>query len=470
MARKKKQLKAVTVTDFAAEGKCLIKHDGQVIFLNSPNVAPGDVVDIVINRKKANFAEAIVLNTITPSPIRRQPVCSHFGTCGGCKWQHIPYAIQLEQKQKQVYDHLDRIGKLDIHERLDILAAPEEFFYRNKLEFTFANSRWLTTEEIASGETFNRNALGFHVPKRFDKVIAIDNCHLQPDPSNQIRNFLNDLAVKNEFSYYDHIKHQGFLRSLMIRTSTLGHVMVLIQFAETNQEAIELVMNSIQEQFPEITSLNFVINQKGNDTIYDLEIINHFGKLFIEEKIEDLTFRITPKSFYQTNPKQAVNLYNIVKEFAELKTEDTLFDLYTGTGTIALFLAKSVKKVIGVESVAEAIADAKINAQANEIDNAAFFVGDMKRVLSNAFIEKHGKPNVVVLDPPRAGLDTEVTETLLQVLPERIVYVSCNSATQARDLNLLATHYDIRKVQPVDMFPQTHHVENVAQLKLKGIN
>lgn len=468
MARKKKQLKAVTVTDFAAEGKCLIKHDGQVIFLNSPNVAPGDVVDIVINRKKANFAEAIVLNTITLSPIRRQPVCSHFGTCGGCKWQHIPYAVQLEQKQKQVYDHLNRIGKLDIHERLDILPAPEEFFYRNKLEFTFANSRWLTADEIASGETFDRNALGFHVPKRFDKVIAIDSCHLQTDPSNQIRNFLNNLAIENKFSYYDHVKHQGLLRSLMIRTSTLGQVMVLIQFAEINENAIEIVMSNIQQQFSEITSLNYVINQKGNDTIYDLGITNYFGKSFIEEKIDELTFRITPKSFYQTNPKQAVNLYKIVKEFAELTPEDTLFDLYTGTGTIALFLAKSVKQVVGVESVAEAITDAKMNAKINGIDNATFFAGDMKRVLTSSFVEKHGKPDVVILDPPRAGLDAEVTETLLQVLPERIVYVSCNSATQARDLNLLATHYEIRKVQPVDMFPQTHHVENVAQLRRKS--
>lgn len=464
MARKKKTLQAVTVTDFAAEGKCFVKHDGQIVFLNSPNVAPGDVVDVVIKRKKSNHSEGIVLKTISLSPLRREPICSHFGTCGGCKWQHIPYEMQLEQKQKQVYDHLERIGKIDIGEKLPILPTENEYFYRNKLEFTFSNSRWLTKEEVETGKEFDRDSLGFHVPKRFDKVIPVEKCYLQPDPSNQIRNYLDEIVKEQGYTYYDHVKHEGFMRNLMIRTSTLGQVLILIQFAQHNEDDIEFVMKAMQEKFPEITSLNYVVNTKGNDTIYDLEISVYSGKSYIEEQIEELRFKITPKSFYQTNPKQAVNLYNIAKEFANLKPTDVLYDLYCGTGTIALFLAKHVSKVIGIESVKEAIEDAKINAVSNEIENSHFFAGDMKKVLTTGFVNKHGQPDIIVVDPPRAGLDKEVVETLLTVLPERIVYVSCNTATQARDLALLDHAYETITVKPVDMFPQTHHVENVAKL------
>ncbi|MDP5121746.1 MAG: 23S rRNA (uracil(1939)-C(5))-methyltransferase RlmD, partial [Spirosomaceae bacterium] len=364
-----------------------------------------------------------------------------------------------------VYDHLERIGKIEIGEKLPILPTENEYFYRNKLEFTFSNSRWLTKEEVETGNEFDRNSLGFHVPKRFDKVIPIEKCYLQPDPSNSIRNFLNELVKEKSYTFYDHVKHQGFMRNLMIRTSTLGQVLILIQFAQHNDEEIEFVMKVMHEKFPEITSLNYVVNTKGNDTIYDLEIQNYAGQPFIEEQIEELKFKITPKSFYQTNPTQAVNLYHIAKEFAELKSTDVLYDLYTGTGTIALFLAKHVSKVIGIESVKEAIEDAKINAAANGIENSQFFAGDMKKVLTQDFVTEHGQPDVIVLDPPRAGLDKEVVETLLNVLPERIVYVSCNTATQARDLALLNHAYETVTVKPVDMFPQTHHVENVAKLK-----
>jgi 23S rRNA (uracil1939-C5)-methyltransferase len=467
MARKKKVLEAVTVTDFAAEGKCFVKHDGQIVFLNTPNIAPGDVVDVLIKRKKSNHSEGIVLRTISLSPLRREPTCSHFGTCGGCKWQHVPYEMQLEQKQKQVYDHLERIGKIDIAEKLPILPTENEYFYRNKLEFTFSNSRWLTKAEVETGEEFDRNSLGFHVPKRFDKVIPIEKCYLQPDPSNQIRNYLDEVVKKQGYTYYDHVKHEGFMRNMMVRTSTLNQVLILIQFGHEAEEDIEFVMNAMGSKFPEITSLNYVVNTKGNDTIYDLEINNYAGQTYIEEQIEELRFKITPKSFYQTNPKQAINLYNIAKDFADLKESDVLYDLYTGTGTIALFLAKYVSKVIGVESVKEAIEDAKINAVTNGIKNSLFFAGDMKKVLNTKFVETHGQPDVIVLDPPRAGLDKEVVETLLTILPERIIYVSCNTATQSRDLALLDHAYETIKVQPVDMFPQTHHVENVAKLILR---
>ncbi|MFT6205396.1 MAG: 23S rRNA (uracil1939-C5)-methyltransferase [Spirosomataceae bacterium] len=467
MARKKKVLEAVTVTDFAAEGKCFVKHDGQIVFLNTPNIAPGDVVDVLIKRKKSNHSEGIVLRTISLSPLRREPICSHFGTCGGCKWQHIPYEMQLEQKQKQVYDHLERIGKIDIAEKLPILPTENEYFYRNKLEFTFSNSRWLTKAEVETGDEFDRNSLGFHVPKRFDKVIPIEKCYLQPDPSNQIRNYLDEIVKEQGYTYYDHVKHEGFMRNMMVRTSTLNQVLILIQFGHEVEEDIEFVMNAMGSKFPEITSLNYVVNTKGNDTIYDLEINNYSGQTYIEEQIEELRFKITPKSFYQTNPKQAINLYNIAKDFADLKESDVLYDLYTGTGTIALFLAKYVSKVIGVESVKEAIEDAKINAVTNGIENSQFFAGDMKKVLNAEFVNKHGQPDVIVLDPPRAGLDKEVVETLLTILPERIIYVSCNTATQSRDLALLNHAYETVKVQPVDMFPQTHHVENVAKLVLR---
>lgn len=468
MGRKvNKVITNVTVQDFASEGKCIVRHEGEVVFLNGATIAPGDVVDVEIKRKKKNYSEGYVLRIVEQSAIRTEAFCSHFGVCGGCKWQHIPYEVQLEQKQKQVLDQLQRIGKIEIGEIKSILPSLKTTYYRNKLEYTFANSRWLTREEIESGEVIDKSSLGFHVPKRFDKVIPIEKCYLQPDPSNEIRLYIEKYAKTKGFTFYDHVQHKGFMRSLMIRTSTLGETMVMIQFAEPNVKEIKLLLTSLQSEFSGITSLFYVINQKRNDTVFDLNMVHFSGKEYIEEKIHDLVFRIAPKSFYQTNPEQAVRLYELAADFAELKSTDILYDLYTGTGTIALFMARSVQKVVGVEYVDDAIIDAKVNAEVNGIHNAAFFAGDMKKVLNDEFITQNGKPNVVVVDPPRIGMDKEVTEKLLEIAPERIVYVSCNAATQARDLAILTEKYTVTKSQAVDMFPHTFHVENVVLLTRK---
>ncbi|UTA66185.1 23S rRNA (uracil(1939)-C(5))-methyltransferase RlmD [Emticicia sp. 21SJ11W-3] len=468
MARNKTfVIDSIEVENFAAEGKCFARHNGQVIFIEGSNVSPGDKVKLWVNNRKKNYAEANVLEILEASPLRIAPFCQHFGVCGGCKWQHVPYEKQLELKSQQVHDQLSRIGRLELPVINDILGSANTTFYRNKLEFTFSNSRWFTREEASLGEDTDKNALGFHVPKRFEKVLPIEKCYLQKDPSNQIRLALRDMANEQGYTYYDHIAHQGFLRNIMIRTTSIGHLMVMIQFAQNNESDIELVLGHLKEKFPEITSLNYVLNQKRNDTFHDLEVHTFAGKPYIEEKMEDLIFRIGAKSFYQTNSEQAYELYKLTREYAGLTGNELVYDLYTGTGTIANFVAKQARRVIGIEYVEAAVEDAKINSEVNNIHNTEFFAGDMRKFLTREFIELKGKPDVIITDPPRAGMDEPVTRTILDVAPQRIVYVSCNPATQARDLAILSEKYRILKVQPVDMFPHTHHVENIALLELK---
>lgn len=462
-----KKYENITITDFAAEGKCIYKSDDGVVFIHG-NVAPGDVVDIEIVNKRKKFREAVVTRVHSLSDLRTTPYCKHFEVCGGCRWQHINYEEQLRFKTQQVKDHLQRIGKLTDVEYLDIQGAGKQQFYRNKLEFTFSNNRWLTKEEIQSGQKFNWDALGFHVPKRYDKIFHVEKCHLQPDPSNKIRLGLHAYAEAKKYVYYDVKKNQGMMRNLIIRTSNSGDVMVIVQFAEPNMEVIEDVMNHLKNEFPEITSLNYIINQKGNDSYQDQEVVHYAGEKYIRETMEDLTFKVGPKSFYQTNSEQAYVLYSIARDFAGLTGKETVYDLYTGTGTIANFVARNAKKVIGVEYIEEAVIGARENSALNCITNTEFFAGDMKNVLDVKFLTKYGKPDVIITDPPRAGMDPAVVATILSVAPEKIVYVSCNSATQARDLELLSTKYKVVKSQAVDMFPNTHHVENVALLTLKG--
>ncbi len=465
MRKQKKQLlSAISVLDFAAEGKCLAKHEGQVIFIDGQSVAPGDVVDLLVKQKKKNYSEGTVQKIISYSPERVEPFCTHFGVCGGCKWQHIAYDKQLEQKWRQVYDQLVRIGHLPIKEVLPILGSESITYYRNKLEYTFSNSRWLTNDEIAQDNDFSKDALGFHVPKRFDKVLPISHCFLQPDPSNEIRLFLEKFALDSGWPFYDHVAHEGFFRNVMIRTATTGQLMVVVQFARPEMDQIEKTMAALLAEFPLITSLNYFINSKRNDSYQDLVPVCYAGNPYIEEVMEDLTFRIGVKSFYQTNPTQAYELYKVTRDLAEIKPTDLVYDLYTGTGTIANFVAKKAKKVIGIEYVEDAIKDAFINSSVNGIENTDFYAGDMKKILTESFIEQHGAPDVIITDPPRAGMDKEVIDVILAANPTRIVYVSCNPATQARDLALLMHQYEIQKVQPVDMFPHTHHVENVVSL------
>ncbi|UBM59562.1 23S rRNA (uracil(1939)-C(5))-methyltransferase RlmD [Marinilongibacter aquaticus] len=466
MARKRKIIDRIEVQDFAAEGKCIAKHEGEVIFILTPNIAPGDVVKLQINRKRKSFSEAIVLERLEPSPMRIEPFCSHFGVCGGCKWQHIPYETQLKQKEKQVIDQLERLGRLEVGEKRPILGSANTQYYRNKLEFTFSNSRWLTADEIRSEEEMNKNALGFHIPKRFEKVLPIAHCYLQADPSNAIRLFFQSYADKSAEPYYDHVKHEGFFRNIMIRTASTGEIMVVVQFAENDKKKIEDCLSAFVQAFPKVHSVNYFINQKRNDSYQDLEPVCVHGKPYIEEEMEGLRFRIGVKSFYQTNSDQAYELYKITREMADIQPEDIVYDLYTGTGTIANFVAKRAKKVVGVEYVEAAIEDAKVNSEINGIDNTSFYAGNMKDVLNEAFLEKEGRPDIVITDPPRAGMDKEVVEMLLKIRAKRIVYVSCNAATQARDIKLMSDYYRVSSVRPVDMFPHTHHVENVALLEL----
>lgn len=455
------------IVDIAAEGKAIGKADGLVVFV--PYVAPGDVVDVQVSRKHKSYMEALVVSFKKYSDIRIKPECEHFGLCGGCKWQHINYEAQLHYKQKQVEDQLVRIGKLDVPVINPIIPSDHTFFYRNKLEFTFSSNRWLTREEIGSGsEIPDRNALGFHIPEMFDKVFDVKKCWLQPEPSNAIRDAVRAFAVENEMPFFELRKQHGFLRNLIIRTSDTGDCMVIVSFYAENIAWREKLLNHIIEKFPAITSLMYVINAKPNDTIADQEIICYHGADHIFEAMEGLKFKIGPKSFYQTNAKQAYKLYQVTREFAGLKGHETVYDLYTGTGTIANFVAHNAGKVIGIEYVPEAIEDAKNNSTLNAINNTLFFAGDIKEVMNNRFIETHGRPDVVILDPPRAGVHKDVVDTLLNILPERMVYVSCNPATQARDLALLKEAYHIDAVQPVDMFPQTQHVENVVRLTRNG--
>lgn len=455
----------IKVLDAGAKGVSVAKApDGKVIFI--PNVVPGDVVDIQTFKKRKAYYEGKAIAFHEFSEDRVEPVCQHFGACGGCKWQNMAYEKQLFYKNNEVFNHLKRIGKIELPDFEPILGSEKQFFYRNKMEFSFSNARWLTEKEIESDEDLgNRNALGFHIPKMWDKILDITECHLQEDPSNAIRNSIRDYANEHGLAFFNPRNHEGLLRTLMIRTASTGEIMVLIQFFEDNKEQREGLLNFLLEKFPNIKSLQYVINSKPNDTIYDQNVILFSGRDYILEEMEGLKFSINAKSFYQTNSDQAYELYKITRDFAGLTGNELVYDLYTGTGTIAQFVSKKAGKVIGVEAVPEAIADAKENAKRNNITNCEFFVGDMKVVFNEAFIAQHGKPDVIITDPPRDGMHKDVIEQILKIAPNRIVYVSCNSATQARDLALMDEFYKVAKVRPVDMFPQTHHVENVVLLE-----
>jgi 23S rRNA (uracil1939-C5)-methyltransferase len=510
MSRKKKELpllENITITDIAAEGKAIAKVNDVVIFV--PYVVPGDVVDIQVTKKKSHFMEGRVVNIKEYSKERTLPFCEHFGVCGGCKWQNLPYDRQLFYKQKQVTDNLTRIGKVELPNPINlpkgdfdkecsegfypILGSAKTIFYRNKLEFTFSNKRWRTREEMQEIEisrysdnqmlgqntvelpenpnirkSESNNAVGFHIPGMFDKVLDIRKCWLQDDISNQIRNFVREYALQNNLDFFDLKVQEGFLRNMVVRTSSTGELMlIMVFFYEDKKSRVEL-LNAIAGNFPQITSLLYVINGKANDTITDREVVVFKGKDHILEKMEELYFKVGPKSFYQTNSQQAYELYKVTRNFAELTGNELVYDLYTGTGTIANFVAKEAKCVIGIEYVPEAIEDAKINSAYNNIENTLFFAGDMKDILNAQFIEQYGRPDVIITDPPRAGMHQDVIDTILLAEPKRIVYVSCNPATQSRDLALLDAKYKVAKVQPVDMFPHTHHVENVVLLEIKN--
>ncbi|MTH14370.1 23S rRNA (uracil(1939)-C(5))-methyltransferase RlmD [Flavobacterium sp. LC2016-01] len=457
----------IEVLDAGAKGVSVAKApDGKVIFI--PNVVPGDVVDVQTFKKRKAYYEGKAVKFHEFSKHRIEPICDHFGVCGGCKWQNMKYSQQLYYKQNEVKNHLQRIGKVELPEFETILGSEKQFFYRNKMEFSFSNSRWLTEKEIGSTEDLgNRNALGFHIPKMWDKILDIQKCHLQEDPSNAIRNEIRTFANEHNLAFFNPREHSGLLRTLMIRTASTGEIMVLIQFFENDKANRELVLDHLYEKFPQITSLQYVVNAKQNDTIYDQDIKLYKGRDYILEEMEGLKFSINAKSFYQTNSDQAYELYKITRDYAGLTGEETVYDLYTGTGTIAQFVSKKAKKVIGVESVPEAILDAKANAERNNITNCEFFVGDMKVVFNEAFIAQHGKPDVIITDPPRDGMHAAVIDQILKIAPKKVVYVSCNSATQARDLALMDEKYKVTRVRPVDMFPQTHHVENVVLLELR---
>lgn len=455
----------VEVLDAGAKGVSVAKApDGKVIFL--PNVVPGDVVDVQTLKKRKSYYEGKATKIHSYSKDRTEPVCEHFGVCGGCKWQNMKYEKQLFYKNQEVFNNLKRIGKIELPEFEAILGSKEQFFYRNKMEFGFSNARWMTEAEIQSGKEFdNKNALGFHIPRMWDKILDIEKCHLQEDPSNAIRNEVRAFANTNNLTFFNPREHSGFLRTLMIRTASTGEIMVLIQFFENDKKNIELILNHLDETFPAITSLLYVVNSKPNDTIYDQDIILFKGREYILEEMEGLHFSVNAKSFYQTNSAQAYELYKITREFAGLTGNELVYDLYTGTGTIAQFVSKLAKKVIGVEAVPDAIKDANANAVRNNITNCEFYVGDMKNVFNDAFIAQHGQPDIIITDPPRDGMHKDVVAQILKIAPEKIVYVSCNSATQARDLALMDEAYKVTRVRPVDMFPQTHHVENVVLLE-----
>ena len=472
MARKKKELpllQSISIEGIAGEGKALTHMNGQVLFV--PFAAPGDVCDIQVTKKKSSFMEGRITEIITPSPQRVTPFCSHFTICGGCKWQHLPYSLQLETKDQVVRDALCRIGKIDVGTYLPILGSERTERYRNKLEFTFSHRRWLQPEELSvlgEKEEQDLSGLGFHLPGMFDKVLDIDQCHLGAEVLDDIRLFIRDYckARPERYPYFDLRKQEGFMRTLMMRTTSTGEIMLVVVFFREDEEARTALLDAVKEHLPQITSLLYVINAKANDTITDQEIHCYSGRDYIEEQMEGLTFRIGPKSFYQTNSEQAYELYKVAREFAELTGKEHVYDLYTGTGTIANFVARNATSVIGIEYVPEAIADAKINSEVNGIDNTLFYAGDMKDILTEDFILQHGRPEVIITDPPRAGMHEDVITTILRAAPQRIVYVSCNPATQARDLQLLTASGDYRvtKSRAVDMFPHTHHIENVVQL------
>ncbi len=484
MARKRKPLpllENITIEAVAAEGKCITRVDDQVIFV--PFCVPGDVVDLQVVKKKHKYCEAKVVRFIKKSDVRQEPMCEHFGICGGCKWQNLPYEEQIKAKQKQVEDQLTRIGKIELPEFRPIMGSVKTQEYRNKIEFGCSNKRWFTSEELAQlpqkeddtvtslKERHAQNAIGFHITGAFDKIYPIKKCWLMDDLCNEIRNFVFEYADSHNYTFYDLREQHGLLRDMMIRNSNTGEWMLVFQFhydeEGDEQRALEL-MQQVADKFPQITSLMYVDNQKGNDTINDLELILFKGNDHIFELMEDLKFKVGPKSFYQTNTEQAYHLYCVAREFANLTGNELVYDLYTGTGTIANFVAHKAKKVIGIEYVPEAIEDAKVNSQVNNIENTLFYAGDMKDILTNEFIAQHGRPDVIITDPPRAGMHPDVVNVILNAAPNRIVYVSCNPATQARDLQLMDDHYKVAAVQPVDMFPHTPHVENVVLLEKRS--
>ena len=461
-------IEGLHITTLAAEGKAMGKVDNQVVFVAM--AVPGDVVDVQIRKHHRRYMEGTIVRFVEKSPLRVEPFCEHFGICGGCKWQSLPYEEQLKQKTQQVVDQLVRIGHLDIPEVRSCLGSERTREYRNKLEFTFADKRWLTYEEIAEGGDIAATpAVGFHIPGCFDKVLDIDRCHLQVDISNRIRLATKAFCIENGYSFHNARLHEGLMRTMVIRTASTGEIMVIVVFNENDTERINALMSYLREEFPEITSLIYMVNEKWNDSLGDREPICFAGKDHIIEEMEGLKFKVGPKSFYQTNSEQAYELYKVTRDFADLKPTDVLYDLYTGTGTIANFCARRAAKVVGVEYVPEAIEDAKINSHINGIENTTFYAGDMKDVMSDEFIARNGRPDVIILDPPRAGVDERVLEVIKRAAPERMVYVSCNPSTQARDLALRAEMYEILAVQPVDMFPHTHHVEHVGKLRKRTI-
>ena len=468
--RRKKQRQVfenVEVIDAGAKGKTVGKApDGRVIFLT--NTVPGDVVDVQVTKKRKSYFEGTATHFHNLSEKRVEPPCQHFGVCGGCKWQDMGYEHQLFYKQKEVENNLRRIGHLELPGISPIIGSAKQYFYRNKMEFSFSDSRWLTLDEIRSdGQITDKNALGFHIPGMWDKILDIKKCHLQQDPSNAIRLEARNFAVDNDLSFFNPRHQQGLLRTLMIRTASTGEIMVLVQFFEDDKIKRDLLLNHLHRTFPKITSLLYVVNNKGNDTIYDQDVLCHAGHDHIFEEMEGLRFKINAKSFYQTNSEQAYELYKVTRDFADLSGNELVYDLYTGTGTIAQFVSKRAKKVIGIESVPEAIEDARTNAENNGITNTEFFVGDMKTIFNEDFIRSNGTPDVLITDPPRDGMHKNVVKQILEISPKKVVYVSCNSATQARDLELMKEMYKVVKVQPVDMFPQTFHVENVVLLELR---
>lgn len=457
-----KVIEKLEITGISAEGLSVAKHEGKVYFIKEG--VPGDVVDIeVIGRRKKIF-DARIIHMHQPAADRISPTCQHFGTCGGCKWQNMTYEAQLHHKQQHVADNLRKLSGLELPALSPILGSEASYFYRNKLEFTFSNSRWLTQEEIAGGAPLNRDGLGFHIPKRFDKILDVERCWLQADPSNDIRLALRAFAREHQIPFFDIIHQTGLLRNLIVRTATTGDLMVIVQFFHDEKATIEQVMQFLKVSFPQITSLQYIVNPKQNETFYELPVVCYDGEPFITEQMGDLRFRIGPKSFYQTNSRQAHTLYQIVADYAALTGNEIVYDLYTGTGTIANFVARNAKKVIGVESVEDAVKDARINSELNGITNTTFIAGDMKDVIHPAFIGRYGQPDVIITDPPRAGMHPKVVEVLMELKPKKLVYVSCNPATQARDFELLNQVFRVEALQPVDMFPQTHHVENVALL------
>lgn len=468
--RKKKPyvLADVAFTGIADKGQCVGKTaDGQTIF--TTGVVPGDVADVLVIKKKKGFIQAVVQKITKWSEDRTEPFCAHFGTCGGCKWQHLSYEAQAAQKNEVVHQALTRIGKVQVDEWLPMMASAQVTHYRNKLEFAFSCKRWLTREEVVSGASNRVDVVGFHPAGGFDKVIDIDTCYLQPEPANKIRNAARTIGIEQGYTFYDAVSHTGFLRNIMLRITSLGQTMVLMSFGEADDEKIRFFSDALLQRVPEITTLVYCVNTKFNDTVYDLEMHTWYGSGYVEEVLGDVRFRIGPKSFFQTNTRQAETLYRIARDFAGLTGTENVYDLYTGIGSIALYVAGHCRQVVGIEEVAAAVEDAQINSQLNGIGNVRFYAGDVKNILTAAFAAEHGRPDVLITDPPRAGMHPDVVQMLLQLESPKIVYVSCNPATQARDLSLLQEKYVVRKVQPVDMFPHTHHIENVALLELRNL-